>query len=54
MPALSVALDRAIIDELRHHAIQVVRLDLQTLGDLGDRDPRLSADEVVAISRITP
>jgi hypothetical protein len=51
MPALSVALDRAILDELRHHAIQVVRLDLQTLGDLGDRDPRLSAHEVECLGR---
>ncbi len=55
MPALAVTFDRAILDELWHHPVQVVRLDLQSLGDLGDGDPgwaRTSSSACVA--RVLP
>ena len=41
MPALAVALDQTVGDELRHDAVEVVGLDLQLISDLGDRDPGL-------------
>ena len=45
-PALTIARDEAFTDEPWHHAIQVVRLDLQCLGNLRDRDPGLLADQL--------
>ncbi len=46
MPALAVALDLTVGHQLGHHAVQVVRLDLQLLGDLGDGDPGLAANQL--------
>src|SRR5579875_315130 len=46
MPALAVALYLPVFDELGHHAVQVVGLDLQRLGDLRDRDAGLVAHQL--------
>ncbi len=46
MPALSVPADLTLRHELGHHPVQVVRLDLQLLRDLRDRDPGPVANEL--------
>src|SRR3954447_8094008 len=46
MPALAIPLDLAVLHQLGHDAVQVVRLDLQLLGDLGNGDPRTRAHQV--------
>ena len=46
MPALAVALDLAVVDQARHDAVEVVRLDTELLGDPGDRDPGLTTHEL--------
>src|SRR5436190_11754772 len=51
MPALAVAFDLPVRDELGHHAVQVIRLDLERLGDLRNRDPRLLAHELERLVR---
>ena len=45
VPTLPITLYLSVGDQLRHHAIEIVRLDLESLGNLGDGDPGLSADE---------
>src|SRR5664279_1184453 len=50
MPALAVTLDLAVLDNLGHDAVQVIRFDLQRLGDLGDRDSGLRADELEGLT----
>jgi hypothetical protein len=45
MPSLAVTPDLAILDQLGHDAVKVIRLDLELLGDLWNRDPRFLLDE---------
>ncbi len=46
MPALTVALHLSSLNEPGHHAIQVIRLDFQLLGELRNGDSRPRANEL--------
>src|SRR5437763_12760242 len=46
MPPLAVALDLTLLHQLGHHPVQVIRLDFHRLGDLRDRDPGLTPNEL--------
>src|SRR5947209_10555917 len=46
MPALAVALDLAVGDQLGHDPVEVVGLDSELLGDLGDGDAGLALHQV--------
>src|SRR5690242_8717181 len=50
MPPLTVACDLTILHQLGHHAVEVVRLDLQRLGDLGNGDPGSGAHQLQGLS----
>jgi hypothetical protein len=45
VPALAVSLDLAVLDEMWHHAIQVIGLGAHRRGDLRNRDSRMFAHE---------
>lgn len=49
MPALTVTLHLTLLNEPRHDAVQVVRLDAHRLGQVGNRDARPRAHELESL-----
>src|SRR5581483_10030283 len=46
MPSLTLALDLPVLHQLGHDPVEVIRLDLERLGDLRDGDTRAGAHQL--------